>query len=287
MAGGWETVMAEIRLKDVRRVAVGLPLLAVAIYFVPYVALFFIATGLIDVLRNTRKDRVLFERYFTGNGVGIWLLSPVNLFFDLLCYRNKKIYRLEDLPPDYRAEIEDAIGTLLSRKADIIADIDRAFSSGRRGMYVYRWYGQQYERSIDGFNKPFKYLQTIAVSVFTGHESTSYHFGPLRLSLRVLYNMTPVESDDVYIECGTTRHVWRDDPLFIFDDTLMHRSVNQFETRRYCLFMDILRPSPVPAVLSALRFVVAKISQKFKGIFYRNWEMLEGAKPHDAATTKS
>jgi len=103
----------------------------------------------------------------------------------------------------------------------------------------------------------------------------------------VLYNMTPVESDDVYIECGTTRHVWRDDPLFIFDDTLMHRSVNEYEARRYCLFMDILRPSPVPAVLSALRFVVAKISQKFKGIFYRNWKMLEGARKHDAATTKS
>jgi beta-hydroxylase len=249
--------------------------------------LFFLATGMIDVLRNERRNRTLFERYFTGNGVTNWLLSPVNLFFDLLCYRNRKIYRLEDLPPAYRAEIESAIDTFRRRKDEIVADIDRAFDSGRRGMYVYRWYGQQYNRSIEEFNRPFRYLQTVAVSVFTGRESTSFHFGPLRLSLRVLYNLTPVDSDDVYIECGRTRHIWRDDPLFIFDDTLMHRSVNEDEARRYCVFMDILRPSPAPAVLSALRVAVAAISRGFKGIFYRNWKMLGARTANGTATTKS
>jgi beta-hydroxylase len=278
--------MAKISRKDVRRVAIAVPALAVAIYFVPFVALFFVATGLVDVLRNEVRNRTLFERYFTGNGVTNWLLSPVNLFFDLLCYRNRKIYRLEDFPPEYRAEIEDAIDAFKTRKDDIIADIDRAFDSGRRGMYVYRWYGRRYNRSVEEFNRPFRYLQTIAVSVFTGRESTSWHFGPLRLSLRVLYNLTPVDSDDVYIECGRTRHVWRDDPLFIFDDTLMHRSVNEYEARRYCVFMDILRPSPVPAVLSALRVALATISQGFKGIFYRNWKMLDAQAADGAATTK-
>ena len=73
-------------------------------------------------------------------------------------------------------------------------------------MFVYRWFGRQYNEEIAEFNKPFKYLRTIAVSVFEGNESTSFHFGPLRLTLRILYNLTPVESEEIFIECGHTKH---------------------------------------------------------------------------------
>ena len=38
------------------------------------------------------------------------------------------------------------------------------------------------------------------VSVFNARERTSSHFGPLRLTLRVLYNLEPVRSPDAYIE---------------------------------------------------------------------------------------
>lgn len=114
-----------------------------------------------------------------------------------------------------------------------------------------------------------------------------YHFGPLRLTLRILYNLTPVESEEIFIECGHTKHYWHENPLFIFDDTLMHRSANEYEARRYCVFMDVIRPSPVTGLLSVLLAAVSAMAQRTKGVFYRNWKMLgaNGATP--GATTKS
>ena len=79
--------------------------------------------------------------------------------------------------------------------------------------------------------------------MFKTHERTSWHFGPLRLTLRVLYNLEPVNSPDVFIEVDDRVHRWMDDPLFIFDDTAFHCSINGVDQARYCLFMDIVRPS--------------------------------------------
>ncbi len=154
-------------------------------------------------------------------------------------------------------------------------------------MFVYRWLGRQYNKEIAEFNKPFKYLRTIAVSVFDGNESTSFHFGPLRLTLRILYNLTPVESEEIFIECGRTKHYWHKNPLFIFDDTLMHRSANENEARRYCVFMDVIRPSPVTALLSVLLVAISATAQRTKGVFYRNWKMLGANEATQGAKTKS
>ncbi|MCH9000217.1 MAG: aspartyl/asparaginyl beta-hydroxylase domain-containing protein [Proteobacteria bacterium] len=273
--------------KRLRKGIVAVAALGGALYFVPFLAIFFIATGILDVLRNERKDGNLFERYFLGNGVTAWFLSPINLSMDLLCYRNKRIYGLEDFSEECRKEIEEVLSVFVARKEEIVAHVDRAFESGRRGMLVYRWYGRQYDEEIAEFNKPFKYLRTIAVSVFEGNESTSFHFGPLRLTLRVLYNLTPVESEEVFIECGRTKHYWHKNPLFIFDDTLMHRSVNQDAARRYCVFMDVIRPSPVTALLSVLLAAISAMAQRTKGVFYRNWKMLGANGATRGAKTKS
>jgi len=274
-------------VKRLRKGIIAVAVLGGAVYFVPYLAIFFIATGLLDVMRNEKKTRLLFEKYFLGNGITVWFLSPVNLLLDLLCYRNRKIYRLEDFPEESRKEIEDTLSVFASRKQQVIAQVDDAFDSGRRGMLVYRWYGRQYNDEIAEFNAPFKYLRTIAVSVFEGNESTSFHFGPLRLTLRVLYNLTPVESDEIFIECGRTRHYWHEDPLFIFDDTLMHRSANNHDGRRYCVFMDVIRPSPVTPLLSVLVVAVSALAQGAKGVFYKNWKMLEAGRGSPAAKTRS
>ncbi len=48
------------------------------------------------------------------------------------------------------------------------------------------------------------------------------------------------------IQVGKHKHYWHDDPLFIFDDTLMHASFNKNDAKRYCLFIDIVRPTLLP-----------------------------------------
>lgn len=261
--------------KLIRRIAIAVPLAIVCLWLIPVLTLTFIVCGLIDVSRNRGRTPLTFSRYFMGNGIPTWLLSPFNLFVDLVSYRNPGVWRLEDFPPGWRAEIETVLDTFRANKREIIADIDQQFGEGRRGMYVYRWYGKRFVDNVPAFNRDFRYVKTIAVSVFSGKESTTWHYGPLRLTLRVLLNLEPADSDRVFIECNGARHLWRDDPLYIFDDTLFHQSVNEVDARRYNVFMDVIRPSPVPGFLSALLVGVSALADRLKAMFYKNWKMID------------
>lgn len=260
--------------KAIRRTAVTVLVLAVLFYLIPWITMLWLVAGLIDVMRNKPKSAMLFNRYFMGNGIPTFLLAPLNLFVDLLSYRNPGIYRLDDFPAEYRREIEEVLDTFRNRKEEIIDRVDSAFSDGRRGMYVWRWYGNRQADDVPEFNRDFKYVKTIALSVFSGKESTTWHFGPLRLSIRVLLNLDPADSDEVYIECQGVKHMWREDPLYIFDDTLFHQSVNRLDARRYNVFMDVVRPSPFPRLVSVMLAGVSAIADQIKSVFYKNWKIL-------------
>ncbi|WP_062232299.1 aspartyl/asparaginyl beta-hydroxylase domain-containing protein [Aureimonas sp. N4] len=266
--------MTKNQKKALRRIAIALPVVALLLWFVPWLTLFWLVCGVIDVARNKGKNQLLISRYFMGNGILTWLLSPFNLFVDLISHRNPGIYTLEDFPAEWREEIETVLNTFRTRRDEITGEIDAKFHDGRRGMYVYRWYGKKNIDTVPEFNREFKYVKTIAVSVFSGKESTTWHYGPLRLTLRVLLNLKPADSDRVFIECNGQRHLWRDNPLYIFDDTLFHRSVNEVDARRYNVFMDVIRPTPVPGFLGALLSGVSMIADQMKSMFYKNWRMI-------------
>lgn len=266
-----------ISAKLARKLVIAAIVVVAGLYFIPVVTVVWLACGLIDVMRNTRRDAMVFERYFLGNGIPTFLLSPFNLLVDLLSYRNKGIWKMEDLPPAWREEVEFVLGTFRTRKDEIVGDIDKVFEAGRRGMYVFSWYSKDNPHNIEEFKREFKYIKTIAVSVFSKRESTTFHYGPLRLTLRVLYNLSPVKTDQIFIECGDAKHYWHDDPLYIFDDTLIHRSVNEYDARRYCVFIDIVRPTPFPRLLSALVSVVSLVASKINAVFYKNWKMFRPA----------
>jgi beta-hydroxylase len=87
--------------------------------------------------------------------------------------------------------------------------------------------------------------------------------------------LMPIDSDKVFIQCGWEKHYWIENPLYIFDDTLIHRSVNDYEARRHAVFMDIMRPTPFPGMLaiSGVSVIVVRINT----IFYKNW-LRPGAK---------
>jgi len=258
--------------------------LAVGFYFIPILTTLLVVCGIIDVMRNDQKDWPLFSSYFLGNGLFTWLLSPFNLLVDLLSYRNPGVWKLEQFPPDYQREVNEILDVFKARKQEIIADIDANFGAGRRGMYVYQWYGKHKIDNVPEFNKDFKYIKTIAVSVFSKRESTSWHFGPLRLSLRILYNLVPVKAE-IFVQCGSKKNYWFDNPLFIFDDTLFPRLVNEYAGRRCCVFVDIIRPSPFPRLIAGLLAVVSVSVERINSVFYKNWKMIGSSKPKKAETT--
>src|SRR5262249_36000890 len=160
---------------------------------------------------------------------------------------------------------------------NVIGLLEAKADQQKRGMLFFKWYGRNVQASIHvpEFHRDYRYIRTIGVSIFNKRQSTSKHYGPLRVTLRVLYNINHIDSKDVYIRVGNHTHYWRENKLFIFDDTLQHQSCNGSDEVRYCLFVDILRPTPFPklmsGILSCIRLLVAPVNYTF----YRQWTVIK------------
>ena len=260
-------------LKGLIPLAVVLPLA----YFVPKLLLFYVLCGIYDVARNQIIDRTLIWRYFFGNGILTWLLSPYNILMDLLAlpYINRGVYRLEDLPTPWQEEVRQLLD--VAQRENLVDRIKERSETFRRTMFFFKWYGFTVDSFLatPAFHRRWKYVQTIGVSVFSKKTSTSKHFGPLRSTLRILYNLNDTEDDLAYIVVGNRSNYWRESKLFVFDDTLMHQSFNEFDKPRYCLFVDIVRPTLFPGLLRVFVRVMGTISRSFNFVFYNHWKVIE------------
>ena len=260
-----------------RRVLFPLCVLAPFAYFFPKIALFYAVCGAYDVSRNRGLKLSTLRRYFIGNGVLLWALSPINVLLDLfsLPYVNKGVYRLEDLPPDYQNDVRRLMR--VTDEADLVRRVEERSKEHRRAMIFWRSYGVTYDAIVDvpAYYEPWKYIKTIGLSVFNKKTTTSPHFGWLRPTLRVLYNINDIPDKSAYIVVGDKINYWRDNKLFIFDDTLLHVSANETDRLRYCMFVDILRPSPVPWLMSAVVAAEGFLNKRFKFIRFSGWTLVE------------
>jgi beta-hydroxylase len=262
----------------VRRVLFPLGVLAPFAYFFPKIALFYAVCGAYDVGRNKGLNFSTLRRYFIGNGFLTWVLSPFNTLLDLLSlpYINKGIYRLEDLPPAYQDEVRRLIQ--IAKEENLVAQLGRRAKEVPRTMLFFRWYGLNVDTFLDvpAFHQPWRYIQTIGVSVFNKKVSTSKHFGFMRASLRILYNLNDMNDHSAYIAVGDKISYWRENKLFIFDDTLLHESVNETDQMRYCLFVDMVRPTPFTGVMRSVISGIRLLTQSFKFVYYQNWKVIDG-----------
>jgi hypothetical protein len=260
-----------------RRVLIPVCLLAPFAYVFPKIALLYAACGVYDVSRNHGLKLSTLRRYFIGNGFLLWMLSPINLLLDLLSlpYVNKGVYRLEDLPLDHQNEVRRFIQ--VTNDADLVSQVEERAKQHKRAMFFWRSYGVDVDAIVDvpAFNQPWKYIRTIGLSVFNKKITTSPHFGWLRPTLRLLYNINDIKDKSAYIVVGDKTHYWCDDKLFIFDDTLLHVSANETDQLRYCMFVDILRPSPFPPVMSVVVAAEGWLNKTFKFISYSGWTLVE------------
>ena len=261
--------------KAAKYIIVGAAFLAL-FYFLPLPMIALALCGVWDVSRNRGLDAGVARQYFLRNGIGTWLASPINILMDVLAlpYTNKGVYKLPDLPAAYQEEI----GALLKRADELrLVDlVDRKTEGMKRAMYFFKWYGKDMDAAIDipEFHERYRFVRTIGVSVFRERESTSRHFGPFRPSLRVLYCLNDNVGERAFIKVGTVEHHWRENKLFIFDDTLLHQSFNETGDPRLVLFVDIIRPSYVPFVFDFAVSVIRVIFQSINGVFYKNWKLV-------------
>jgi aspartyl/asparaginyl beta-hydroxylase (cupin superfamily) len=260
-----------------RRLLIPVSVLAPFAYFFPKIALLYTACGLYDVSRNHGLQLSTLRRYFIGNGFLLWMLSPINVLLDLfsLPYINKGVYRLEDLPSDHQNEVRRLIQ--VANEADLVRKVEERAKQHKRAMFFWRSYGVKVDATVDvpAFGEPWKYVKTIGLSVFNKKIVTSPHFGWLRPTFRLLYNINDIRDESAYIVVGDKTHYWCDDKLFIFDDTLLHVSANETDQLRYCMFVDILRPSPFPRIMSAVVAVEGWLNKTFKFVSYSGWTLVE------------
>ena len=273
---GW-ALFERICKFTLRRVLVPVFVWVPLAYFFPKIALLYAICGLYDVSRNRPLTLTTMRRYFLGNGVLLWILSPLNVLIDLLSlpYINKGVYSLDDLPPDYQQEVRRLIR--VTNEADLVRRVEERSKEHKRAMFFWRTYGFNVDSIVDvpAFHEPWRFIETIGLSVFNRKVTTSAHFGWLRPTLRVLYNINDMKDKSAYIVVGEKTSYWCDDKLFIFDDTLLHLSANETDQLRYCMFVDILRPSLVPPILRAIVAVEGFISRKLKLIAYSGWTLVE------------
>jgi Aspartyl/Asparaginyl beta-hydroxylase len=269
-------VFTRIWKLTLRRVLFPLCVLAPFAYFFPKIALFYAICGAYDVSRNSGLKLSTLRRYFIGNGFLLWLLSPINIVLDLfaLPYVNKGVYRLDDLPPDYQDEVRCLLR--VTDDADLVRRLEERSQDHRRTMFSWRWYGIKSEAAVDvpGFDGPWKYVKTIGLSVFNKRTTTSPHFGWLRPTLRLLYNINDMKDKSAYIVVGNETSYWCNNKLFIFDDTLLHLSANETDQPRYCMFVDILRPTLFPRVMAAVVAFEAFLNWQFKFIRFSGWTLV-------------
>ena len=76
------------------------------------------------------------------------------------------------------------------------------------------------------------------------------------------------------IEADGRIHKWKSDPLFIFDDTLIHQSFNEEDDLRFCAFIDIIRPSHFDNIIKLILKAVGLLLKNTRSVFYKNWKMI-------------
>ncbi len=245
-------------------------------YFFPIPLAVLVLCGLWDVSRNRGADLSVLQQYFLKNGVGAWLASPVNILMDVLAlpFINKGVYELADLPQTYQDEIRGILKT--ADDSDLVKRLELHMAGAQRAMVFFKWYGRDRQAPIEmpEFHRQFRFIRTIGVSAFRKRENTSRHFGPFRPSLRVLYCLNEMKDESSYIKVGPVENRWRDNKLFIFDDTLLHQSFNDTDQARYVLFVDIIRPSYLPFVFDFAVSVIRVFFKGVNGIFYKNWKLV-------------
>jgi aspartyl/asparaginyl beta-hydroxylase (cupin superfamily) len=270
------SVLTRANGKHARRLAVFAIVLAPAAWFAPVPTAIMLACGVLDVSRHHKVTYQLIEEYFTGKGLLTWLLSPINLLADLLSRKPRGAVPFSALPAECQREIETCVAAFIGERALITEAIRPQMETGRRAMLAFRWFGSPMPTPIRvaAFEQPFRYVKTIAVSTFRGREQTSWHFGPQRLTYRVLRNLDPIDSSDVYIAVDDRVHFWNAEPLLIFDDTMFHKSVNGVDALRYCLFVDIIRPNRFHAGFELAVKTMSLVAGSFRAMFYKNWSFV-------------
>jgi beta-hydroxylase len=110
------------------------------------------------VLRHQNVNKFLLKKYFLSKGILTFILSPINLFSDLISKANSHHFKLSSMPKSHQDEINEIIRLFDKNKIQIKKQFHKEKNS-KRTMIFYRWYGNQLNKSIPALIKTLNILK--------------------------------------------------------------------------------------------------------------------------------
>lgn len=236
----------------------------------------FVASTLFVHFRG--RERLRFARQLTDHST---FLAPVNcLLYAFSGVPNRPFLDERDLPElaavrDNWQTIRDEAVALYSegqiKKADGYDDLafNSFFKRGWTRFYL-KWYGDYLPSARTQCPKTVEILDQIPTvhaalfAVLPPGASLVAHRDPFAGSLRYHLGLVTPNDDRCRIYIDGEPYSWRDGKGVVFDETYVHRAINETDVHRIILFCDVERPMRNRLARAANRFLchhVVKASQ--------------------------
>lgn len=219
------------------------------------------------------RVRLKFSRQLTDHST---FMAPYNALVYLFSkVPNKPILKVEDFPEldavreNWETIREEALALYEAghiKKSDKYNDL--AFNSFfKRGWkrFYFRWYGDYLPSARELCPKTTEILEkvpTINAAMFTLLSPRSMlvkHRDPFAGSLRYHLGLVTPNSEDCRIYIDGEPYHWRDGEDIVFDETYIHRAVNDTDETRIILFCDVTRPLRTPIARGINNFVIRRL----------------------------
>jgi beta-hydroxylase len=118
---------------------------------------------------------------------------------------------------------------------------------GWKRFYL-KWYGSPDPLALQKCPETVKLIQSIPevhlamFSILMPGSKITPHYGPTRMCLRYHLGISTPNSKDCHINVSGNKYFWKDQEDVMFDDTFRHEVVNNTDTPRIILFLDVERP---------------------------------------------
>lgn len=185
--------------------------------------------------------------------------APVNCLFYLFSKKGNPVYidtkefpELKILQENWQTIRDEALNLNSSSQIKASADLDDLgfnsfFKTGWKRFYL-KWYGANLKSAEALCPETVKLLSRIPSvkgAMFTmlppGARLVK-HRDPYAGSLRYHLGLVTPNSSDCFIEVDGEKYYWRDGEAVMFDETYIHYAINNTQTNRIILFVDVKRP---------------------------------------------
>jgi beta-hydroxylase len=125
----------------------------------------------------------------------------------------------------------------------------KSFTDDGWRLVILKFYNKEYPEVQKHFPETMRLLRNCGqdvklamFSVLKAHSEIKPHTGPFRGCMRYHLGLqVPQDRENCFIQVDQFKYSWKEGESFLFDDTYVHRVINNTDEDRIVLFLDIQR----------------------------------------------